>query len=199
MYGVVSDTYKNLVKLKTKNGEVIVKSNKKIPKGLRVEVKNIGEGDYKGKLVAGPKGSLPPLRYVFLATKITEDEVYIERISKLFIELEKRIKLDKEFLSRFREYFENGEDKEFEKYINILSGQVGFRVFGDIKVFYDRLLQKFEIFYEKGVIEGYISDDEITLKTSTIIENVEDLKKRLEKYFKYVFVKFEGFEGGIYV
>ncbi|MBT1247937.1 MULTISPECIES: hypothetical protein [unclassified Thermosipho (in: thermotogales)] len=203
MYGIVSDSYKNLVKLKTKKGELVLKSNKKIPKGLRIEVKKIGQGDYEGKILLGPKSYLPPIKYIFLANRITDDPRFIERLSVIFEELEKRIKINRNFLERFEKYFKSNmkdeENLEFEVYLNALSGRYGLRSFGDIKVFFDRVSEKFEIFYEKEVIVGYVNGEQISLSTSSVIENVEELKSRLSKYFKNVFIKFEGFKGGVYV
>ncbi|MBZ4650331.1 hypothetical protein [Thermosipho sp. (in: thermotogales)] len=203
MYGIVSDLYRNIVRLKTNNGDIVIKSNKKMPKGLKVEIKNIGQGDYKGKILMGPSKVLPSLDAIYYSSMITEDRSLVEKLSFLFEELSKRVKIDRSFLEKFKKYFEAGEvdedNKVFGNYVNLLSGRYGFRSFGMIKIFVDRKAEEFVLYFKDNVIKGKVEGNDIILSTDKIIENIEELKERLKKYFLNVYIKYENFEGGIYV
>lgn len=202
MYGIVTDLYRNLVKLKTKSGEIVIKSNKKIPKGLKVEVKKMGDGDFKGKILAGPSVFLPSTKNIYYATKITEDERFIEKIAFVFEEISKRIVINKDFLKKFKQYFDVGEidsgQKIFGNYFNLLSGKYGFRSYENSKVFIEREKKEFTIYAKNNIIYGVIENENIVLKTDKVIENIEELKEKLKKYFANVFVTVLGFEGGKY-
>lgn len=75
-YGLVIETYGKYVKVRTTDGEFIIKSDKSPPKkGTKIEVKDFGKGDYTARVVAkrpGEFAELPNVKFVDLAEKILE-------------------------------------------------------------------------------------------------------------------------------
>lgn len=75
-YGLVVETHGKYVKVRTRDGEFIIKSDKSPPKkGTKIEVKDFGKGDYTARVIAKRPGEfteLPSVKFVEASEKILE-------------------------------------------------------------------------------------------------------------------------------
>jgi len=219
VFGLVLESYGKYVKVKTKDGEVIIKSDKKAPKeGMKIEIKDFGQGDYKAQVLAKRPGrfdDLPNVRFVEMSEKLVDEMSHTpaEKLKRddlvvniaLFIEeLSKRIDVTGTFLQKFQKYLNgeldgNTELADFENYINLLSGRYGLKKSKNGIAFLNRAHGTFQVFVGDDSILGKIDGDSITLYFSKMPENVEELERNLRRSFSFVSFKLEGFVDGTYV
>ena len=219
VFGLVLESYGKYVKVKTKDGEVIIKSDKKAPKeGMKIEIKDFGQGDYKAQVLAKRPGrfdDLPNVRFVEMSEKLVDEMSHTpaEKLKRddlvvniaLFIEeLSKRIDVTGTFLQKFQKYLNgeldgNTELADFENYINLLSGKYGLKKSRNGIAFLNRAHGTFQVFVGDDSISGKIDGDSITLYFSKMPENVEELERNLRRSFSFVSFKLEGFVDGTYV
>ncbi|HOP82096.1 MAG TPA: hypothetical protein PL174_02660 [Fervidobacterium sp.] len=219
VFGLVLESYGKYVKVKTKDGEVIIKSDKKAPKeGMKIEIKDFGQGDYKAQVLAKRPGrfdDLPNVRFVEMSEKLVDEMSHTpaEKLKRddlvvniaLFIEeLSKRIDVNSAFLQKFQKYMNgeldgNTELADFENYINLLSGRYGLKKSKNGIAFLNRAHGTFQVFVGDDSILGKIDGDSITLYFSKMPENVEELERNLRRSFSFVSFKLEGFVDGTYV
>lgn len=217
LFGLVLESYGRYVKVKTKDGEVIIKSDKKAPKeGTKIEIKDFGQGDYQAKVLAKKPGDfdyLPNVKFVEIGERLVDETLYrgsskmqkdkiVINIALFVEELSKRMEINNTFLQRFQKYLvdePNGENNEFENYINLLSGKYGLKKTKEGIAFLNREKGAFRIFIGDDTITGRISGNEIAVYFSRMPENAEELEKKLRKYFSVVSFKLEGFVDGAYV
>ncbi|HPT58770.1 MAG TPA: hypothetical protein PLD16_02950 [Fervidobacterium sp.] len=219
VFGLVLESYGKYVKVKTKDGEVIIKSDKKAPKeGMKIEIKDFGQGDYKAQVLAKRPGrfdDLPNVRFVEMSEKLVDEMSHTpaEKLKRddlvvniaLFIEeLSKRIDVNSAFLQKFQKYMNgeldgNTELADFENYINLLSGRYGLKKSKNGIAFLNRAHGTFQVFVGDDSILGKIDGDSITLYFSKMPENAEELERNLRRSFSFVSFKLEGFVDGTYV
>ncbi len=219
VFGLVLESYGKYVKVKTKDGEVIIKSDKKAPKeGMKIEIKDFGQGDYKAQVLAKRPGrfdDLPNVRFVEMSEKLVDEMSHTpaEKLKRddlvvniaLFIEeLSKRIDVTGTFLQKFQKYLNgeldgNTELADFENYINLLSGRYGLKKSKNGIAFLNRAHGTFQVFVGDDSILGKIDGDSITLYFSKMPENAEELERNLRRSFSFVSFKLEGFVDGTYV
>lgn len=218
-YGLVLETYGRYAKVKTKDGEYIIKSDKKPPKeGTKIEVKDFGKGDYTAKILAKKPSDfieLPKVRFVDMAEKISErlsmktikNGNFITTAIALFLEeLSNRIDISKELLEKLQKLL-NGEelsteDKKLDLFLNLLSGRYSLRNENGSFIFLDRKNSTFHIFTQDNRIFGKI--EEGSFSTATVYfdkfpENIELLENNLKKHFNLVSIKLASFSESIYV
>ncbi len=219
VFGLVLESYGKYVKVKTRDGEVIIKSDKKAPKeGTKIEIKDFGQGDYKAKVLAKRPGKfdeLPNVRSIEIserlvdemshspADKLERDDLVVN-IALFIEELSKRIDVNSAFLQKLQKYMNgelngNTELVDFENYINLLSGRYGLKKSKNGIAFLDRARGTFQVFVGDDSILGKIDGDSITLYFSKMPENVEELERNLRRSFSFVSFKLEGFVDGTYV
>lgn len=219
VFGLVLESYGKYVKVKTRDGEVIIKSDKKAPKeGTKIEIKDFGQGDYKAKVLAKRPGkfdALPNVRFVEISERLVDGMSYnisnksrrddlVVNIALFIEELSKRMEISGAFLQRFQKYL-NGEldgsteFEEFENYVNLLSGKYGLKRTKNGIAFLNRSHGTFQVFVGEDSISGKIDGDSIVLYFSKMPENAEELEQNLRKSFSFVSFKLEGFVDGTYV
>ncbi len=219
VFGLVLESYGKYVKVKTKDGEVIIKSDKKAPKeGMKIEIKDFGQGDYKAQVLAKRPGrfdDLPNVRFVEMSEKLVDEmsrnstnkldrDDLVVNIALFIEELSKRIDVNSAFLQKFQKYMNgeldgNTELADFENYINLLSGRYGLKKSKNGIAFLNRAHGTFQVFVGDDSILGKIDGDSITLYFSKMPENVEELERNLRRSFSFVSFKLEGFVDGTYV
>lgn len=215
-YGLVLESYGKYVKIKTKDGEYIIKSEKKAPKeGTKIEVKDFGKGDYLAKVVAKRPGEfeqLPAVKFVAISDKLVEKMNYkhsnlISVALALFLEeLSKRIDINKALIMKLQKLL-NGEnlddeDRKYEQYLNLLSGRYGLKSEKGKIAFMDRKNSTFHIFLQDNKIFGKIEEGVVnsaTIYFEKIPENVQELEENLKKNFQLVAIKLLSFSEGTYV
>ncbi|QTA37886.1 hypothetical protein JYK00_09235 [Thermosipho ferrireducens] len=203
MYAIVTETFGKFMKLKTKNGEIVIRSKKSVPKeGISVELKSSGNADFFGKIIAGPSKKLPSLKFLVFAEKISKKKQHIVSIAFFLEELKERLKINNEIINIIKKYVEIGEVNEEMKtigsYLNALSGKFGLRSYQNSLVFTNRETGEFEIYTEDNTIKGVVRGNSIEIILKKIPEDIELLKTSLEKHFTFVSIKKEGMENGIY-
>ncbi len=215
-YGLVLESYGKYLKVRTKDGEFIVKSDKKFPKeGTKIEVKDFGKGDYLAKIVAKKPGEfeeLPNVKFVEMSERIISGLKFkhINAVSvavALFLEeLSKRIEISNPLILRIQKLLSSkdldDEDKKFERYLNVLSGRYGLKSDSEVIIFIDRKTSMFHVFLEDNKIFGKVEDgiqNSVILYFEKLPENVRYLEESLRKYFQIVSIKLEGFSEGAYV
>lgn len=219
VFGLVLESYGKYVKVKTRDGEVIIKSDKKAPKeGTKIEMKDFGQGDYKAKVLAKRPGkfdALPNVRFIEISERLVDGMSYnisnksrrddlIVDIALFIEELSKRMEISGAFLQRFQKYLNgeldgSNEFEEFENYVNLLSGKYGLKRTKNGIVFLNRSHGTFQVFVGEDSISGKIDGDSIVLYFSKMPENAEELEQNLRKSFSFVSFKLEGFVDGTYV
>jgi len=219
VFGLVLESYGKYVKVKTKDGEVIIKSDKKAPKeGMKIEIKDFGQGDYKAKVLAKRPGKfdeLPNVRFIEISERLVDEmsrnstnkldrDDLVVNIALFIEELSKRIDVNSAFLQKFQKYMNgeldgNTELADFENYINLLSGRYGLKKSKNGIAFLNRAHGTFQVFVGDDSILGKIDGDSITLYFSKMPENVEELERNLRRSFSFVSFKLEGFVDGTYV
>ncbi|MEJ5256973.1 MAG: hypothetical protein WHS64_01840 [Fervidobacterium sp.] len=115
IFGYVLESYGKYVKVRTQDGEYIIKSDKRPPKeGTKLELKNFGSGDYFAKVVAKKPyefNELPSVKFVQMAEELlASQEIWNEHVKNrlaiaigLFLEeVSKRRDIDKKLLTRFK-------------------------------------------------------------------------------------------------
>jgi len=207
------------VKVRTRDGEVIIKSDKKAPKeGTKIEMKDFGQGDYKAKVLAKRPGKfdeLPNVRFIEISERLVDEmsrnstnkldrDDLVVNIALFIEELSKRIDVNSAFLQKFQKYLNgeldgNTELADFENYINLLSGRYGLKKSKNGIAFLNRAHGTFQVFVGDDSILGKIDGDSITLYFSKMPENVEELERNLRRSFSFVSFKLEGFVDGTYV
>ncbi|MEN3042302.1 MAG: hypothetical protein ABDH59_03240 [Fervidobacterium sp.] len=215
-YGLVLESYGKYVKIKTKDGEYIIKSDKKVPKeGTKIEIKDFGAGDYLAKVVAKKPGEfdqLPNVKFVVFSEKLIEKMQYkhsnsiVVALALFLEELSKRIDINSYLLAKLKKILSNDkiddEDKKFQIYLNVLSGRYGLKKEGESIVFMDRKCSTFHVFLKDNKIFGKIEEG---VTNSAIIyfekfpENVQQLEENLRKSFQIVAIKLLNFSEGAYV
>jgi len=225
IFGYVLESYGKYVKVKTNDGEYIIKSDKKAPKeGAKIELKDFGSGDYVAKVLAKKPYNfreLPSVRFVQLSEELLADiellskERLIIAVALILEEVSKRREIDKFFLKRLRALLNrvistvpsnsnSGEEnlEDFQNYLNVLSGKYGL-IINEGAVFLDRENGTFEVFLRNnrifGVVETNATGSSVTLYFEKIPENVEELEKRLKSNFNVVSIKLEAMSDGTYV
>ena len=219
VFGLVLESYGKYVKVRTRDGEVIIKSDKKAPKeGTKIEMKDFGQGDYKAKVLAKRPGKfdeLPNVRFIEISERLVDEmsrnstnkldrDDLVVNIALFIEELSKRIDVNSAFLQKFQKYLNgeldgNTELADFENYINLLSGRYGLKKSKNGIAFLDRARGTFQVFVGDDSILGKIDGDSITLYFSKMPENVEELERNLRRSFSFVSFKLEGFVDGTYV
>jgi len=219
VFGLVLESYGKYVKVKTRDGEVIIKSDKKAPKeGTKIEMKDFGQGDYKAKVLAKRPGKfdeLPNVRFIEISERLVDEmsrnstnkldrDDLVVNIALFIEELSKRIDVNSAFLQKFQKYMNgeldgNTELADFENYINLLSGRYGLKKSKNGIAFLNRAHGTFQVFVGDDSILGKIDGDSITLYFSKMPENVEELERNLRRSFSFVSFKLEGFVDGTYV
>jgi len=215
-YGLVLESYGKYVKVRTKDGEFIVRSDKKPPKeGTKIEVKDFGKGDYLAKVVAKKPGEfeeLPNVKFVEISERITSGLKFkhmntISVAVALFLEeISKRIEISNPFILRIQKLLSgkdlDDEDRKFERYLNVLSGRYGLKSDSGTIIFMDRKTSTFHVFLEANKIFGKVEDgiqNSVVLYFEKFPENVQYLEESLRKHFQIVSIKLEGFSEGAYV
>ncbi|HOK33376.1 MAG TPA: hypothetical protein PLM21_03040 [Fervidobacterium sp.] len=219
VFGLVLESYGKYVKVRTRDGEVIIKSDKKAPKeGTKIEMKDFGQGDYKAKVLAKRPGKfdeLPNVRFIEISERLVDEmsrnstnkldrDDLVVNIALFIEELSKRIDVNSAFLQKFQKYMNgeldgNTELADFENYINLLSGRYGLKKSKNGIAFLNRAHGTFQVFVGDDSILGKIDGDSITLYFSKMPENVEELERNLRRSFSFVSFKLEGFVDGTYV
>jgi len=219
VFGLVLESYGKYVKVRTRDGEVIIKSDKKAPKeGTKIEMKDFGQGDYKAKVLAKRPGKfdeLPNVSFIEISERLVDEmsrnstnkldrDDLVVNIALFIEELSKRIDVNSAFLQKFQKYLNgeldgNTELADFENYINLLSGRYGLKKSKNGIAFLDRARGTFQVFVGDDSILGKIDGDSITLYFSKMPENVEELERNLRRSFSFVSFKLEGFVDGTYV
>ncbi len=219
VFGLVLESYGKYVKVRTRDGEVIIKSDKKAPKeGTKIEMKDFGQGDYKAKVLAKRPGKfdeLPNVRFIEISERLVDEmsrnstnkldrDDLVVNIALFIEELSKRIDVNSAFLQKFQKYLNgeldgNTELADFENYINLLSGRYGLKKSKNGIAFLNRAHGTFQVFVGDDSILGKIDGDSITLYFSKMPENVEELERNLRRSFSFVSFKLEGFVDGTYV
>ncbi|MGQ9855765.1 MAG: hypothetical protein ACUVQF_03445 [Fervidobacterium sp.] len=118
IFGYVLESYGKYVKVRTQDGEYIIRSDKRPPKeGTKLELKNFGSGDYFAKVVAKKPyefSELPSVKFVQMAEElIASQSVWDEHMKNrltiaigLFLEkISKRREIDKRLLQKFKTMF----------------------------------------------------------------------------------------------
>ncbi|WP_448376126.1 hypothetical protein [Fervidobacterium sp.] len=225
IFGYVLESYGKYVKVKTSDGEYIIKSDKKVPKqGAKIELKDFGSGDYFAKVLAKKPYNfkeLPAVKFVQLSEEILEDieitakERFIIAIALVLEEISKRRELDKQFLQKVRGLIkrlvtpatnkstdDEKDFEEFQNYVNVLSGKYGL-IINDGAIFIDRENMIFEVFLRDnrfyGIIDTSSTGSAVTLYFEKIPENIEELEKKLKNNFNFVSIKLEAMSDGTYV
>ncbi len=202
IYGYVMETYGKFVKVRTKDGEVVIKSEKanSLKDKKTIEIKNSGYGDLKAKIVAGPSQELPSLKSLQLVDQYFGEVDFATQLANFLDELSKRIIVDSEFLKKLRDYIYKEKDEEFEYVLKLLSGRYGLLSNGNLVIFLDKILGTFEIFGEDttGKITGLVKESEVVVYFEKIPQKVDELYQKLKQYFGSVVIKKEGYENGFY-
>jgi len=225
IFGYVLESYGKYVKVKTSDGEYIIKSDKKAPKqGAKIELKDFGSGDYFAKVLAKKPYNfkeLPAVKFVQLSEEILEGieirakERFIIAIALVLEEISKRRELDKQFLQKVRSLIkrlftsttnkstdDEKDFEEFQNYVNVLSGKYGL-IINEGAIFIDRENMIFEVFLRDnrfyGIIDTSSTGAAVTLYFEKIPENIGDLEKRLKNNFEFVSIKLEAMSDGTYV
>ncbi len=219
VFGLVLESYGKYVKVRTRDGEVIIKSdNKALKEGTKIEMKDFGQGDYKAKVLAKRPGKfdeLPNVRFIEISERLVDEmsrnstnkldrDDLVVNIALFIEELSKRIDVNSAFLQKFQKYMNgeldgNTELADFENYINLLSGRYGLKKSKNGIAFLNRAHGTFQVFVGDDSILGKIDGDSITLYFSKMPENVEELERNLRRSFSFVSFKLEGFVDGTYV
>jgi len=219
VFGLVLESYGKFVKVRTRDGEVIIKSdNKALKEGTKIEMKDFGQGDYKAKVLAKRPGKfdeLPNVRFIEISERLVDEmsrnstnkldrDDLVVNIALFIEELSKRIDVNSAFLQKFQKYMNgeldgNTELADFENYINLLSGRYGLKKSKNGIAFLNRAHGTFQVFVGDDSILGKIDGDSITLYFSKMPENVEELERNLRRSFSFVSFKLEGFVDGTYV
>jgi len=219
VFGLVLESYGKYVKVRTRDGEVIIKSDKKaLKEGTKIEMKDFGQGDYKAKVLAKRPGKfdeLPNVRFIEISERLVDEmsrnstnkldrDDLVVNIALFIEELSKRIDVNSAFLQKFQKYLNgeldgNTELADFENYINLLSGRYGLKKSKNGIAFLNRAHGTFQVFVGDDSILGKIDGDSITLYFSKMPENVEELERNLRRSFSFVSFKLEGFVDGTYV
>ncbi|MBP7303261.1 MAG: hypothetical protein ABFC87_06085 [Fervidobacterium sp.] len=219
VFGLVLESYGKYVKVRTRDGEVIIKSDKKaLKEGTKIEMKDFGQGDYKAKVLAKRPGKfdeLPNVRFIEISERLVDEmsrnstnkldrDDLVVNIALFIEELSKRIDVNSAFLQKFQKYMNgeldgNTELADFENYINLLSGRYGLKKSKNGIAFLNRAHGTFQVFVGDDSILGKIDGDSITLYFSKMPENVEELERNLRRSFSFVSFKLEGFVDGTYV
>lgn len=209
--GLVLESYGKYMKVRTRDGEIIVKSDKRPPKeGSKIELKDFGYGDLRATIVAKKDDTidhLPSLKLMELSEKVakslSEDfrawskEIAV-RIALVLEEVSKRVDIDTEFLKWMGGYFVS-HDECFEHYLNMISGGYGLLSRDGIFVFINRRNGRFEVFTKDNKIKGIVTDEIVTLYFKKMPGGVEELENNLKKHFGLVNIKLESLDGGVYV
>ena len=210
IFGLVVESYGKYVKVKTSDGEYIIKSGKKAPKeGAKIELKDFGIGDYVAKVLAKKPYNfreLPSVRFVQLAEELVEGldvlskERLIVAIALFLEEISKRREIDKSILQRLRkalrqsqavdsaqqsmEKKESNDDRQeledFLNYLNILSGKYGLIINEGI-IFLDREAGTFEVFLKNNRIYGVTQQNAMRSSVTLYFEKIPENVTELEK------------------
>ncbi|AMW33573.1 hypothetical protein [Fervidobacterium islandicum] len=212
IFGFVVESYGKYVKVKTSDGEYIIKSEKKAPKeGTKIELKDFGVGDYLAKVLAKKPYNfrdLPSVRFVQLAEELVNDlefsakERLIVAIALFLEEVSKRREMDKSMLQKLKMALkktrslnvESSDDKTkenekqqdlagFLNYLNVLSGKYGLIVDEGV-VFLDREGGTFEVFLKNNRIYGIIQESTLSSSVTLFFEKVPENILELEKRLK---------------
>lgn len=212
IFGFVVESYGKYVKVKTSDGEYIIKSEKKAPKeGTKIELKDFGVGDYLAKVLAKKPYNfrdLPSVRFVQLAEELVNDlefsakERLIVAIALFLEEVSKRMEMDKSMLQKLKMALkktcslnvESSDDKTkenekqqdlagFLNYLNVLSGKYGLIVDEGV-VFLDREGGTFEVFLKNNRIYGIIQESTLSSSVTLFFEKVPENILELEKRLK---------------
>jgi hypothetical protein len=210
IFGLVVESYGKYVKVKTSDGEYIIKSGKKAPKeGAKIELKDFGVGDYVAKVLAKKPYNfreLPSVRFVQVAEELVEGldfsskERLIVAIALFLEEISKRREIDRSILQRLKralrklqtadaaqqsmEKKESDSDRQelenFLNYLNILSGKYGLIINEGI-VFLDRETGTFEVFLKDNRIYGVTQQNSLSSSVTLYFEKIPENVTELEK------------------
>ncbi len=202
IYGYVVETYGKFVKVRTKEGEVVIKSDKanSLKDKKTIEIKNSGYADLQAKIVAGPSEELPSLKSLQTVEQYFGEVDFATQLAKFLDEIGRRINIDAEFLKKLKEYVHKGKDEEFEYVLKLLSGKYGLLSNGELIIFLDKTLGTFEVYGESstGKITGVVKENEVVLYFEKIPQKVDELYEKMKQYFGNVVIKKEGYEDGFY-
>lgn len=209
--GLILESYGKYMKLRTPDGEIIVKSDRKPPKeGTKIELKDFGYGDLKATIIAKKDDTvdhLPDLRLIAVSEKLSRfipeqlqewSKDITVRIALVLEEVSKKTDMNREFFKNFENYLANS-DGVFEFYLNILSGAYGLLYRSGIFVFLNRKNGRFEVFTKDNKIKGHVTEKAVTLYFQRIPADVRELELNLKKHFGVVNIKLESLDGGVYV
>ncbi len=203
IYGYVVETYGKFVKVRTKEGEVVIKSDKanSLKDKKTIEIKNSGYADLQAKIVAGPSEELPSLKSLQMVEQYFGEVDFATRLARFLDEIGRRINIDAEFLKMLKEYvYKKEKDEEFEYVLKLLSGRYGLLSNGELIIFLDKTLGTFEVYGESsiGKIKGVVKETEVVLYFEKIPQKVDELYEKMKQYFGNVVIKKEGYEDGFY-
>jgi hypothetical protein len=215
VYGTIVESYGKYVKIKVKDGEFVIRSDKKAPKeGTKIEIKDFGKGDYLAKVLAKKPGEfeeLPSVRFIDISEKLLSG-VNVKHLDTLSValalfleELAKRIDLTHLLMLKLQNILSGDSSEEEGKfliYLNLLSGRYGLKSEKNTVVFMDRKLKTFLVFLEDNKIFGKVTEgiqDSVILYFEKVPDNAKLLEESLKRYFQVVLIKLESFSEGAYV
>lgn len=211
--GLVVEAYGRYVKVRTKEGDIIIKTEKRTPKeGTHIELKDRGVGDYSARVLAKLEPELtelPSLRTLATAERLLRNldqdflvengrEVQV-RLALWLDEISKRTSLTADLLQQIEDYLNGKSAQELEGTLNLLSGKYGFLARHGVFVFLFRPASRFELFSKGLRIKGLVTDRSVTLQFSRMPSGVDELERELKRSFEIVNFKLAGMEGGFYV
>jgi len=210
IFGLVVESYGKYVKVKTSDGEYIIKSGKKAPKeGAKIELKDFGVGDYVAKVLAKNLttfGNCLVLDLSRLLKSWSKGLIFRPKsdsllpIALFLEEISKRREIDRSILQRLKralrklqtadaaqqsmEKKESDSDRQelenFLNYLNILSGKYGLIINEGI-VFLDRETGTFEVFLKDNRIYGVTQQNSLSSSVTLYFEKIPENVTELEK------------------
>ncbi len=220
MDGVVIDIFGKWVKIRTQNGETVVKMNRKLPEIgelVRITDHPVNLKVYAAEKIFEAPEVLPPLQKLQpLLRNIDKprNDADIPFLVKLIERVENRIgQLRSDFFEQVGLYYKNGEVNEslktFGLWLMTVSHPFTFKSLPDLEkplhIFMDRNSKRFRIDFVRNSktmsIEGLIINDQIVLDIKGFKidqQQIEQLRTSLSTYFKSVLINTGGLRDGLY-
>ncbi|MGJ8454798.1 hypothetical protein ACSFC1_05775 [Pseudothermotoga sp. U03pept] len=220
MEGVVIDRFGKWIKIRTQDGETILKVRKRPPEVgeiVRITDQPTSQKVYLAERLFNAPEPLPPLEELKpLLQNIGKplNDYDIPFLVKLIEQIERRLgQLPKWFFEELGAYYKNGETSEkmeaFGLWVLTVSHPYVFRsLVGDgglHHLFIDRKRMTFRIHCIKQsktlCIDGIVLADSITVKVNDYklnFEQIQSLRELLSKHFRNVFINTGGLKDGLY-
>ncbi|GAB4308674.1 hypothetical protein [Pseudothermotoga lettingae] len=220
MQGVVIERMGKFVKIKTHDGETVVKMRKKLPElgeMVRITDRPVSQKVYVAEKITEAPEALPPLnelKPLLKTIKKPRTSFDIQFLSQLVDMIKMRVgSLPQDFYANLGMYYENGEVDEKMKSLGFwlltLSHPYVFKSIpskkGPIHIFMNRKKRSFSVSFVKNssivCVKGTVQEDYIFvdfINFSPDREALEKLKDNLLGHFRNVFFKVGDLKNGLY-